>query len=246
LEFASRFILEQIGIEPEEEDKNYLDIMLARFGENFPTTKEFSNFARETLKNINFQDNPDDILLAWIEREEILFRTLERHLIGDHLQNGFNNDVDSFMEFALKVQNRRKSRAGRSLENHIEYLFRSNGIQFSRGEITENKSKPDFIFPTIANYRDIKFPTERLTMLGVKTTCKDRWRQILAEADRITEKHLLTLEPRISQNQTNEMQQKKIQLVLPKNLHSTYIDEQQKWLMSVFDFMRFVHLRQAK
>jgi hypothetical protein len=30
-------------------------------------------------------------------------------------------------------------------------------------------------------------------MLGVKTTCSDRWRQVLAEADRIQLKHLLTL-----------------------------------------------------
>jgi hypothetical protein len=28
-------------------------------------------------------------------------------------------------------------------------------------------------------------------MPGVKSTCKDRWRQVLAEADRIDHKHLL-------------------------------------------------------
>ena len=27
------------------------------------------------------------------------------------------------------------------------------------------------------------------SMLGVKTTCKDRWRQVLSEADRIPQKH---------------------------------------------------------
>jgi hypothetical protein len=30
-------------------------------------------------------------------------------------------------------------------------------------------------------------------MLGSKSTLKDRWRQVLDEADRITHKHLLTL-----------------------------------------------------
>ena len=42
-------------------------------------------------------------------------------------------------------------------------------------------------------------------MLAVKSTCKDRWRQILAEADRLPVKHLLTLEPGISVAQTDEM-----------------------------------------
>ena len=42
-------------------------------------------------------------------------------------------------------------------------------------------------------------------MLAAKTSCKDRWRQVLAEADRIRTKHLLTLEPAISKIQTAEM-----------------------------------------
>jgi len=56
-------------------------------------------------------------------------------------------------------------------------------------------------------------------MLGVKSTCKDRWRQVLAEADRIDQKHLLTLEAAISINQTAEMQSKQLQLVVPAAVH---------------------------
>ncbi len=52
-------------------------------------------------------------------------------------------------------------------------------------------------------------------MLGVKSTCKDRWRQVLSEAARIPDKCLLTVEPGISENQTNEMQANRLQLVLP-------------------------------
>jgi hypothetical protein len=52
-------------------------------------------------------------------------------------------------------------------------------------DIKEHKSKPDFIFPGIAEYHDPHFDLNKLTMLGVKTTCSDRWRQVLAEADRI-------------------------------------------------------------
>jgi hypothetical protein len=44
---------------------------------------------------------------GWMEREEILFRTLEKHLLGDQLRKGFAEDVDGFIAFSLSVQNRR-------------------------------------------------------------------------------------------------------------------------------------------
>ena len=81
-------------------------------------------------------------------------------------------------------------------------------------------------------------------MLGVKSTCKDRWRQILSEADRIERKHLLTLEAAISENQTEEMKAGRIQLVLPEKIHATYTKEQQKWLYSVEGFLNEVKERQ--
>src|SRR5690606_33259680 len=123
------------------------------------------------------------LVMAWMEREEILFRTLERHLIGGKLKEGFGDDVDAFIQFSLSVQNRRKSRAGSALENHLEYLFSRCGIRYSRAPRTEGRSRPDFLFPGEAEYRDRAFLQHLLTMLGVKSTCKDRWRQILAEAD---------------------------------------------------------------
>lgn len=81
-------------------------------------------------------------------------------------------------------------------------------------------------------------------MLGVKSTCKDRWRQVLAEADRIEHKHLLTLEASISKHQTDEMRAKNLQLVLPRGLHETYMPEQQAWLMDISSFTTLVRERQ--
>ena len=182
--------------------------------------------------------------MAWMEREEILFRTLEKHLIAERLSQGFDGDVDGFISFSLSVQNRRKSRAGLALENHLEILFQECGIRYSRTPVTEHKSKPDFIFPGQEEYQNPDFNSMNLTMLGVKSTCKDRWRQVLAEADRIENKHLLTLEAAISISQTDEMKAKKLQLVLPKALHETYSNEQQAWLMDVSSFTKLVLDRQ--
>lgn len=244
VEFASRFILDSIGVIVEEVEETYLDSMLAKFNGGFPTTREFSAYARTTLNDVNPQDGPDDVLMAWMEREEILFRTLERHLIADRLAKGFDDDVDNFISFSLSVQNRRKSRVGLALENHLELLFTECGIRYSRAAITENKSKPDFIFPGRAEYHNPDFNPLKLTMLGVKSTCKDRWRQVLAEADRIKHKHLLTLEAAISSSQTDEMLAKDLQLVLPRSLHETYTEAQRKWLLDVSAFATLVRGRQ--
>jgi hypothetical protein len=240
IEFASRLVLANIGIEVELAEDTLLDDMLERFGANFPSTREFSAYARSTIPDVVPYEDPDVALMAWMEREEILFRTLERYLIAERLAKGFNDDVDGFISFSLSVQNRRKSRAGMALENHMEILFQEYGIRYSRNPKTENNARPDFIFPGIKEYQDHSFDTLLLTMLGVKSTCKDRWRQVLSEADRVDQKHLLTLEAAISENQTDEMKAKKLQLVLPSPLHTTYSDSQRSWLMSVADFTDLV------
>ncbi|WP_440225328.1 type II restriction endonuclease [Dokdonella sp. MW10] len=243
--FTATFILESIGIVVEPQEETWLDVMLHRFGGIFPKTLEFSNFARGTLKGVDPREDPDAALMAWMEREEILFRTLERHLIGDRLSKGFAGngdgaDIEGFMRFSLSVQNRRKSRVGLALENHLAHLFGVLDIRCVRTATTERRSKPDFLFPSAAEYYDPSYDSKRLMMLGVKSTCKDRWRQILSEADRISPKHLLTLEAGISENQTREMHGQGVQLVLPRALHETYNTAQRAWLQDVSSFSRLV------
>lgn len=240
IEFASRFILESIGIVVKESEESLLDGMLKRFQGKLPDTKTFSAYARSTLPDVTVHDDADAALMAWMEREEILFRTLEKHIIGERLSQGFDKDIDGFVAFSLSVLNRRKSRVGLALENHLEILFQESGIRYSRNPVTENKSKPDFIFPGENEYRNMSFSELNLTMLGVKSSCKDRWRQVLSEAERIEKKHLLTLEAAISKNQTDEMKSKNLQLVLPIKLHQSYLPEQQSWLMSITEFTKYV------
>jgi hypothetical protein len=124
-------------------------------------------------------------------------------------------------------------------------LFKAHRLRFDRGKETENRNKPDFLFPGQREYRDPDFPPAWLTMLGAKSTLKDRWRQVLSEASRINAKHLLTLEPGVSTNQTDEMQAKQLQLVVPAGLHETFRESQRLWLLSVRDFIDLVRARQT-
>ena len=244
IQFASTFILEQIGIIVETTDEAWLHKMLEKFGGTFPTTRLFSAYARSTVPEVTAHEDPDAALLIWMEREELLFRTLEKHLLAEHLSRGFNEDTEGFLQFALSVLNRRKCRVGLALENHLEVVFTQNNILCDRAALTEGKAKPDFLFPSGKHYRDEHVDARLLTMLGVKSTCKDRWRQVLAEAKRIEAKHLLTLEAAISKDQTREMQQHNLQLVIPRKLQATYAADQLPHLIDLDTFIRLVRDRQ--
>ncbi len=244
---AMQLVLAQLGIEPSPSiETGMLDLMREKFGDSFPTTRAFSKFARETLSDAVSVEDPDIALVAWITHEERLFRTFERYIVGKRLDDGFTGDnrVDDFVSYSLHVHNRRKSRAGSALENHMEYLLTERRIRFERGVRTEGRAKPDFLFPGSREYHDRTFPVELLTMLGSKTTAKDRWRQILAEADRISTKHLLTLQPGISGHQLQEMEAHHVIPVIPQGIRETYPSCLQSNIICVSDFIEIVSRRQ--
>lgn len=79
-------------------------------------------------------------------------------------------------------------------------------------------------------------------MLAVKTTCKDRWRQALSEADRVANKHLFTLQEGVSLNQFNEMRDAGVQLVVPRELHKKYPKEIRHEIMYLSEFINEMKL----
>ncbi|SAC04760.1 Type-2 restriction enzyme EcoRII [Enterobacter hormaechei] len=74
-------------------------------------------------------------------------------------------------------------------------------------------------------------------MLAVKTTCKDRWRQILNEANRISPVHLFTLQEGVSQAQYREMQAEGVRLVVPSSIHKKYPEAVRAELMTLGAFI---------
>lgn len=221
-----------------------LEYLTKRFGTNFPSTMEFSLLARESAV-VSFE-NPDETLMTWFEREELLFRVFEAHLVNARLgQSQPFADVDDFVRFSLSVQNRRKSRAGHALENHFEALLVSMQITFTRGGRTEGGRRPDFLLPGQAQYLDQHFPADRLTVVCAKTSCKDRWRQVLDEAQRVPTKHLLTLEPCLSTDQLRQMHETGVVLVAPAGLHDTYSPPSGMAILSVADLIALARERQS-
>src|SRR5204863_142293 len=66
--------------------------------------------------------------------------------------------------------------------NHLAELFTRLGLRFTPQARTETSNQPDFIFPGAREYHDATLTPALLVMLGVKSTSKDRWRQVLTES----------------------------------------------------------------
>ena len=250
LDFPTRLILDELGIEYEDPHANELDSIIEGFGYEFPTTREFSDCARLTLPSVSARDDPDAALMAWVDHEYAMFRRLEARIMGPQLLGGWtaedgSADVDAFLSYSLSVQNRRKARMGKALEHHLEAVFDAWEICCDKQVKTETGKTADFIFPGKKQYFDKLFPVRLLTMLAAKSSCKERWSQILSEANRIEHKHLVTLEPGISVDGTDSMRKASVQLVVPTRIQVSYKPEQQDWLMSVREFVDMVMQRQT-
>ena len=187
---------------------------------------------------------PDGALLRWLAAEYQLFRQIERKLCLEEITRNFR-EIDEFIGKASTILNRRKSRAGHSLEYHVGHLLKSEGVEFESQACIDGKIRPDILIPSKAAYEDQRFPDTSLMVVGLKTTCKDRWRQILSEGKRVKEKHLLTLQEAISANQLKEMKEANVTLIVPQPFHGGYDRKTGIDLLSVSDFINKIKSRAA-
>lgn len=189
--------------------------------------------------------DPDKRLMRRRECEFEIFRSVEQAIELPFIQAGFAT-VDDFIARAQTILQRRKARSGRSLELHTRAIFMEErlveGTHFAHQPESEPGKRPDFLFPSVAAYHDASFPADRLRMLAVKTTCKDRWRQILNEADRIPAKHLLTLQEGVSEPQFREMTNAGVQLVVPAGIADTFPKDVRPHLQTLESFIGDVRL----
>ncbi len=213
----------------------------------FPTGAEIIAKTLELLPGKGL--GPDDRLVRRRACEYEVFRSLEQVREMPAIREGFRT-LDAFVDLAQTVLQRRKARSGRSFELHVKAVLEEEGFvegrDFGYNIESEPRRRPDFLFPSTEAYRDPSFPADGLAMLGVKTTCKDRWRQILNEAksDRIPTKHLITLQEGVTEKQHEEMARSGVRLVVPSSLHHAYPEVVRPRLMTLRDLLS--HLRTVR
>lgn len=203
---------------------------------DFPDGATFSRKARDIVsacEAASFGD-VDRLLERLMTTEYALFRVVERQLVHAEIIRQFRS-VDEFIETAARIMNRRKARAGRSLENHVQFLLEHAGIRHSMRANVDGR--PDVIIPGAREYGDLSFPRDRLIVLGIKTTCKDRWRQIIQEARSVPDKHILTMQPGISVNQLREMNEARVTLIVPREIQQTFPQDAPIRILTIQQFI---------
>jgi type II restriction enzyme len=231
----------EVTLETPQECVERLSRKFTETVETFPETKIFAEKTRCIISKCvrEIQNQPvDEQLMKWVDTEYRLFRMIERKLCQNEVVRYFK-DIDQFLATAQSILQRRKSRAGASLEHHTEHILSAAGIPFTP-QSQKVDGKPDVIIPNAEAYLDPSFPVEKLCVLGVKTTCKDRWRQVTREAKRVPQKHILTLQKGISENQLVEMEKQNVTLVVPESLHVNYPPNYRFKLLSVEAFVERV------
>ncbi len=239
-------------ISAETQEKLAIQEFISSLEVDFPASDVMSAAARAIEeKAYNHKEyicsNPDEKIISWTNMEYTLFRALEYARYGEIIKKGFQS-VDEFVRVANAVLNRRKSRAGKSLEHHLSAIFDGNGVEYSPQAVTEGNKKPDFLFPSQEAYHDYGFSTDHIISLAAKTTCKDRWRQVLNEADRLRDKpkYLCTLQQGISGAQMDEMQAENVILVVPKPYIVTYPKDRRDRIWSLARFVQYVKMIEGK
>ncbi len=235
-------------IKPDMKIAQLLQDFVARYS-YFPETRQMAQGARECFNkaykvaDLNLKNKPDEVLLNWVDTEYRLFKFMEDKIYSEVMAKPFGS-IDAFVQMANEVLNRRKSRAGKSLEHHLADIFTKNELVFEEQAVTEDNKKPDFLFPNAEHYHNLQFPADDLIVLGAKTTCKDRWRQVLTEADRVDVKFLFTLQQGISKNQLREMHDSNLKLVVPQKYIASFPQEYQSEISNLTDFIQMVKKKQ--
>lgn len=239
-------MIDTSAVLPETQERIAIQEFIDTLTVDFPLSDVMSAAARDIQNRVynhleDIRTNPDRKIIEWTNTEYALFRAIEHARYGDKISHGFTS-VDEFITMANMVLNRRKSRAGKSLEHHLSAIFDGNNIQYTAQSVTEGNKKPDFLFPSQAAYHNATFPTDKLISLAAKTTCKDRWRQVINEADRLRglPKYLCALQQGISPAQMDEMQAENVILVVPRPYIASYPADRRDRIWTVTKFVDYV------
>lgn len=167
-----------------------------------------------------------------------LFQSLEEAVELPRAQAGFPTIAD-FLSAAQTVLQRRKARSGRSLELHMREILIEEDFLENRDFTYQPKAgnNPDFLFPNERAYLDSGWPRERIRMLAVKTTFKDRWRQVAEECADLPVRHLLTVQEGVSEAQFRLINNAGIRLVVPQKQIGKYAEVLRPEIMTLESFL---------
>lgn len=180
--------------------KQAADVVLAG-KTNEDIKRDFSNL---------FEDMQGEIYRQYLLAQEEAGQTAIDNRIAEEGKIYFN-ELDKML---MSVFQSRKSRAGKAFEYIIKELLTRLSYPFSE-QVVIDGAKPDFVMPSEQYFH--KKPLDSI-IFTAKRTLRERWRQVVTEANKGYGYFLATLDERVTKSQIEQAANHKIFLVVPKSM----------------------------
>lgn len=195
----------------------------------------FDQFKKDIPDNSILCSNAADIVLSQYNADEIkksfsaLVNTMQdeiyrqyliaqkragQKVIDDVIRQSGSIDFESLNSFFMSIFQSRKSRAGKAFEYIIREMFMRLSYPFAE-QVNVNGATPDFIMPSEEYFR--KRPLDTI-IFTAKRTLRERWRQVVTEANQGYSFFLATIDTKIAPNQLKQAAEHKIYIVVPQSI----------------------------
>jgi len=176
-----------------------------------------------------FDQMQDEIYQQYLKAEDDAGQGIIDKLLRETGSIKFE-DMNSFL---MSIFQSRKSRAGKAFEFIIRELFSRLSYPFAE-QVDVDGATPDFIMPSEEVFRDNPLGSIIFT---AKRTLRERWRQVVTEANKGYGFFLATLDNKVTQSQIDQAAKNKIYIVVPQALKEG--NETYKNAPSVLSFEQF-------
>lgn len=152
----------------------------------------------------------DEVYRSYLENE----KNIGNEIILTYFPEIKNDPFNALNEFYMSIFQSRKSRAGKAFEYIIRTLFKRLNYSFSE-QVNIDGAKPDFVLPSEEFFKNRPMDSVIFT---AKRTLRERWRQVVTEANKGYAFFLATIDTGVSMNQIQNMAEHKVYMVVPKKL----------------------------
>lgn len=195
----------------------------------------FDEFKKNVPDNNVLCKQAADVVLAGKSNETIkdnfssLFEKMQEEIYQQYLraqeqsgQKVIGNQIaeDGAVYFAdmdklfMSIFQSRKSRAGKAFEYIIKELLTRLSYPFSE-QVDIDGAKPDFVMPSESFFKEKPLDSIIFT---AKRTLRERWRQVVTEANKGYGYFLATLDAKVTKSQIEQAAKHKVFLVVPKSI----------------------------
>ncbi|MDB4863540.1 type II restriction endonuclease [Pirellulaceae bacterium] len=174
-----------------------------------------------------FQDMQEEIYKSFLSYEN----KIGSEILQRELELSKTDLFERLKAFFMSCSQSRKSRAGSAFEFIVKEMFGKLNYPFSEQVKAEN-ARLDFVLPSADHFE--KQPLDSI-IVTVKRTLKERWKQIVSEANKGYGFFLVTMDKEKTKSEISEMETKKVYMVVPKKIK----EEKYPGLYNVITFEEF-------